>query len=433
MAPASAALYARWWQLETWLRELIYVELRAQLGIDWTDTVKTANGRQAQDAAFTRMSGPDNDNPLAYLDYAQLLDVIDRHWDQIGYALLDQRAWQGRQDELKRIRHRIGHLRKPHPDDLNRLEQTLRDLERGTFIALASYNDRDFPGTDNHRDAVTFDWLDGKHPDAKRLIDHADRQYETRLLVRASRRPWTKYPDDLAGAVSFESAHGSEPGFEPAMVTFDRGVRVLDPRCASATGPARPTRAGTPVPGPSPVLPGFARRPRPQVYSGRVVQMGQGGHKRREAGPWSLSRPPQRRCTAPMTAARPLDSCALRPHVAVLGGGISGLTTAYFLRRGNEPPHVTVIEAADRLGGKVLTRQVGEFQVDTGPDSLSGRLVPLSLLEDLGCAGAVVQMESAARRGHKRLPLRPRRSILAGAPCAGRHRRSHGRCHGANA
>jgi len=93
-----------------------------------------------------------------------------------------------------------------------------------------------------------------------------------------------------------------------------------------------------------------------------------------------------------MTAARPLDFCTLRPHVAVIGGGISGLATAYFLRRGNEgsPPLVTVIEAADRLGGKVLTCQVGGFPVDTGPDSLPGRPALLSLLEDLGFADAMV-------------------------------------------
>ena len=98
---------------------------------------------------------------------------------------------------------------------------------------------------------------------------------------------------------------------------------------------------------------------------------------------------PGRRCTAPMTAARPLDSCALRPHVAVIGGGVSGLATAYFLRRGEEAPHVTVIEAADRLGGKVLTCQVGEFPVDTGPDSLLGQPALRSLLEDLGLGDAV--------------------------------------------
>ena len=49
------------------------------------------------------------------------------------------------------------------------------------------------------------------------------------LILAAARVLHEPVPsgDDLGGAVSFESAHGSEPGFEPAMVTFDRVVRVL--------------------------------------------------------------------------------------------------------------------------------------------------------------------------------------------------------------
>jgi hypothetical protein len=33
--------------------------------------------------------------------------------------------------------------------------------------------------------------------------------------------------DGPGGTVSFEAAHGSEPGFEPTMIGFDRVVRVL--------------------------------------------------------------------------------------------------------------------------------------------------------------------------------------------------------------
>lgn len=33
-------------------------------------------------------------------------------------------------------------------------------------------------------------WVAGAHPDARRLIRHANRQYDTVLQVRASRRPW---------------------------------------------------------------------------------------------------------------------------------------------------------------------------------------------------------------------------------------------------
>jgi hypothetical protein len=39
----ASAVHARWWQLETWLRSLVYVELRAAYGNEWLEIVgKTA-------------------------------------------------------------------------------------------------------------------------------------------------------------------------------------------------------------------------------------------------------------------------------------------------------------------------------------------------------------------------------------------------------
>ncbi|SMO84612.1 hypothetical protein SAMN06273567_105234 [Geodermatophilus aquaeductus] len=200
MPRRSLELYARWWQLETWLRDLAYVELRALRGVSWIDALKTATGRQAQDAAFTHMSSADTDNPLAYLDYRQLVSLIDDHWDQCGYALIERQAWAGRQIELARIRHRIGHVRSAHRDDLGRLEQTLRDLERGRFISYASYNRRQVPDPSEHADPVTTGWVRRRHPTAQRLIAHAQRQYETRLRIGISKRPCARWPQDLADA-----------------------------------------------------------------------------------------------------------------------------------------------------------------------------------------------------------------------------------------
>ncbi|WP_406831692.1 Swt1 family HEPN domain-containing protein [Pedococcus sp. KACC 23699] len=186
----SIGVFARWWQLETWLRELAYVELRARYGKTWEASVSRSAGRQSQDAAFTHMEGADSRNPLAYLDYSQLLDVMSENWDLFGYALVEKRSWEGRQEDLKRIRHRIGHMRVPHPDDLSRLEQTLRDLERGAFIAQASYNRRDLLW--EQHDPVTDAWLHQNHDDAQRLVEHARRNYDTKLVLQFSRRPWAK-------------------------------------------------------------------------------------------------------------------------------------------------------------------------------------------------------------------------------------------------
>ena len=54
--------------------------------------------------------------------------------------------------------------------------------------------------------------------------------------------------------------------------------------------------------------------------------------------------------------------------VAVIGGGISGLTAAYQLHRQGTP--FVLLEKSDRLGGLILTEQINDFTIDAGPDSL---------------------------------------------------------------
>jgi uncharacterized protein len=62
------------------------------------------------------------------------------------------------------------------------------------------------------------------------------------------------------------------------------------------------------------------------------------------------------------------DPGLARPTVAVVGGGVSGLTAAYLLQRTH---HVTLFEADDRLGGHAHTHDValsdgGTAAVDSG-------------------------------------------------------------------
>jgi len=80
-----------------------------------------------------------------------------------------------------------------------------------------------------------------------------------------------------------------------------------------------------------------------------------------------------------------------RRRVTVVGGGVSGLATAYFLSRSaGRDVDVTLVES-DRLGGKVLTRTVAGHPVDMGPDALLVRVPAMqSMLDDLGLAGDVV-------------------------------------------
>jgi oxygen-dependent protoporphyrinogen oxidase len=62
-------------------------------------------------------------------------------------------------------------------------------------------------------------------------------------------------------------------------------------------------------------------------------------------------------------------------HVVVVGGGIAGLAAAHALSRGDHPPRVTLLEAAQRLGGKILTTPfAGLAAVDEGADAFLARV-----------------------------------------------------------
>ena len=69
--------------------------------------------------------------------------------------------------------------------------------------------------------------------------------------------------------------------------------------------------------------------------------------------------------------------------VAVIGGGIAGLSAAYELRKRKRS--VVVLERSERPGGVIQTERVGEFVIDTGPDALLvQKPAALALCNELG-------------------------------------------------
>src|SRR5262249_40531203 len=78
-------------------------------------------------------------------------------------------------------------------------------------------------------------------------------------------------------------------------------------------------------------------------------------------------------------------------RVAVIGGGIAGLASAYELRRRLPDASVVVHEASDRFGGKVHTSTFAGRSVDEGADAFLAR-VPwgLDLCRELGIETTLV-------------------------------------------
>jgi oxygen-dependent protoporphyrinogen oxidase len=76
-------------------------------------------------------------------------------------------------------------------------------------------------------------------------------------------------------------------------------------------------------------------------------------------------------------------------HVAVLGGGIAGLTAAYRLRQ--QGCRVTLVEASDRLGGKLRAGSVAGVSLDVGADVFLARVPEaLGLVGELGLSDQLV-------------------------------------------
>jgi uncharacterized protein with NAD-binding domain and iron-sulfur cluster len=82
--------------------------------------------------------------------------------------------------------------------------------------------------------------------------------------------------------------------------------------------------------------------------------------------------------------------------IAVIGGGVSGLTAGYVLSRTD---HVTLFEADRRLGGHADTHLVGAVPVDTGFIVYNERTYPLltRLFAELGVHTRATEMSMSVR------------------------------------
>ena len=84
-------------------------------------------------------------------------------------------------------------------------------------------------------------------------------------------------------------------------------------------------------------------------------------------------------------------------RVVIVGGGVTGLSAAYYLQRAlPERPdiEVVVLEADSRPGGKLHTLHHAGFAVETGPDSfLTSKPAALALCHDLGLDGELIPQQ----------------------------------------
>ena len=101
------------------------------------------------------------------------------------------------------------------------------------------------------------------------------------------------------------------------------------------------------------------------------------------------------------------------PHVVVVGGGITGLAAAFFLK--DEPVRVTVLEGSPRLGGKLHASDVAGVAMDEGAEALLARRPEgIELIKAVGLGDDLVPAGVTSSAIYTRGALRslPRRQFL---------------------
>ncbi|RXT04126.1 protoporphyrinogen oxidase [Ammoniphilus sp. CFH 90114] len=108
-------------------------------------------------------------------------------------------------------------------------------------------------------------------------------------------------------------------------------------------------------------------------------------------------------------------------HIMVVGGGITGLTAAYYLQKQVKekqyPISITLVEKSHSLGGKIQTEHTDGFVIEKGPDSfLARKPAIMNLIAELGLQDELVGTNPAARKNYilhqNRLHLMPPGLIL---------------------
>lgn len=85
--------------------------------------------------------------------------------------------------------------------------------------------------------------------------------------------------------------------------------------------------------------------------------------------------------------------------VVVVGGGIAGLAAAWELRRSGADVAVHLVEAGDRLGGKIASERRQGFLVEGGPDSFVTRKpAAVELARELGLGDRLIDTDESQHR-----------------------------------
>lgn len=72
-------------------------------------------------------------------------------------------------------------------------------------------------------------------------------------------------------------------------------------------------------------------------------------------------------------------------RIAIIGAGITGLSSAYFIKSKRPDIDVTIYESSNRVGGKIQTYRNEGYTIELGPESYLGRKqIMTDIAKDIG-------------------------------------------------
>jgi len=85
-------------------------------------------------------------------------------------------------------------------------------------------------------------------------------------------------------------------------------------------------------------------------------------------------------------------------NIAIVGGGISGIATAFYIKQFNPEAEITLFEKENELGGKMHTVKKNGYLIEEGSNGfLSNKPDTLELVELSGCGDILLKSSDNAR------------------------------------
>jgi hypothetical protein len=208
ISPRILLTYSRLYQLETWLRQMVYVELRARDGDNWSAAIRGAERPREADKRLTHMPTPESE-PLSYATFSEIRRLISENWDLFSQYLPPSNIWEARLDELAQVRNRVAHFRRGHPDDVRRVKQLMRDIDKGFWLFCTSYNDsqpvlpqKNDPVTEEFLQLDPFPYTEFENGSWGR-VGHAPPEMKYMVTVETLKRVWASPATQVDGSKGY--------------------------------------------------------------------------------------------------------------------------------------------------------------------------------------------------------------------------------------